>query len=153
MILPYRFFIMPRIIFLLMRKGAVRLTFSTRSQSSSASRMDSWSLVSPALLTRISMRPLMASADLVSSSMALESARSAAIAWHRSPSCLARVSRACLSVAVMIVVAPALWSRSAIALPMPRVAPVMRAVLSLRSNMMLSYLLGLVFGNSEYDSV
>lgn len=80
MILPCRLFIMPRSRFLLIRNGAVRLTWIMLCHSSSLMRIASWSFVIPALLTRISIAPVISSAFFVSLSIASLSFRFAAIA-------------------------------------------------------------------------
>ncbi len=89
---PARAFIMPRSTPRDSRMTLVRFTSITRLQSSSDIRIISWSLVIPALFTRISSPPIASTARFGSASTASASDRSQGSTWHRSPSSPARSS-------------------------------------------------------------
>src|SRR5690606_38234746 len=127
---PRRAFIMPRITALQLRKTLVRLVSRIACQSSSFIRISRLSRVMPALLTRIESGPNSLPTSPTSASMASPSASSSPRPWplpiagRRWP----RASAPAWLVAVPTTVAPCSASRSAIAAPMPRLAPVTSAI-------------------------
>ena len=113
----------------------VRLTAMTSSHCSSFITMNRLSLVSPALLTRMSSRPPSA---LIASSTSLPTcsllARSQGVTTTRSPSSTFNASSLSVCRPEIATVAPWACNLRAIAPPMPPVAPVTSAVLPVRSN-------------------
>jgi len=134
---PLRAFIMPRNTALLVRKIELRLVLITASQSSSFIRISSWSRVIPALLTRMLSWPNSLLMLSISASTAL-----ASVTFNSRPVPPLAPSRSAMAdapdaeVAVPITVAPRFASSSAIAAPMPRLAPVTKAISPLNNPLM-----------------
>src|SRR5882724_3975219 len=120
------------------RKVAVRLTLMTSSQSSSRNWTNRLSLVMPALATRMSTCPIACSAAGTSASTSAASDRLQGSTWTRSPNFEASVSSTSRRVPEIATVAPCACKASAIAPPMPPVAPVTSAVLPVKSNINFS---------------
>ena len=128
MMRPLRAFIMPRMTALEARNTEVRLVSSIACQSSSFMRISNWSRVMPALLTRIEIAPNSLPMASMSASIALPSVTFSTRPpppWAASRSPIACAPAAV--VAVPITFAPSAASSSAIAAPMPRLAPVTSA--------------------------
>ncbi|CAH2409574.1 hypothetical protein MES5069_90080 [Mesorhizobium escarrei] len=119
------------------RNTAVRLTSSTVSQSASAMRTNSPSLVMPALLTRMSTPSRSASTFWPSALTSSRLARFAGNSLTRSPSSAASVSSFSTRVPCRPTTAPCACSTLAIASPMPPDAPVTSALRPVNSNMSL----------------
>jgi glutathione S-transferase len=114
----------------------VRLTAMTSSHCSSFITMKRLSLVRPALLTRMSTRPSLATALSMSLVTCSLFARSHGTICTRSPSSAAKASSLSTWRPEIATSAPALWKARAMPAPMPPVAPVTRAFLPVRSNML-----------------
>src|ERR1043166_1267642 len=138
MIRPNRLRIINLVVARARRNVAVRLTLMTSSQSSSRNCTNRLSRVIPALATRISTCPIVASAAGTSASTSVASDRLQGSTWLRSPSSPASVSSTSRRVPDIATVAPCACSAFAIAPPIPPVAPVTRAVLPVRSNIPVS---------------
>src|SRR3979411_1132537 len=139
---PLRAFIMPRKTALDRRNTEARLVSRTASQSSSFMRNSKVSRVMPALLQRMPITPSFAS--MSSSAASIESGLTTSRTTPRPP-CAARLAliRAAPSavVAVPMTRAPSRARRSAMAAPMPRVAPVTKAIspFSIRPPLVLAH--------------
>src|SRR5690606_10190068 len=126
---PLRAFIIPRMTALQVRNTLLRLVSRMSFHSSSFIRISRLSRVMPALLTRMEIAPNSLPMASTSASTAAASVTSSLRPWppsaaRRSPIAAAPESE----VAVPITVAPCAASSSAIAAPMPRLAPVTRAI-------------------------
>src|SRR5690606_12774183 len=108
-------------------------------QSSSFMRMSRLSRVMPALLTRIETAPNSLVIESISASTAPGSLTSSLRPWPPLPARRSPMACAPLSlVAVPMTVAPRAASSSAMAAPMPRLAPVTRAISPLRGRLLMS---------------
>src|SRR5262249_37615883 len=101
--------------------------------------MNRLSLVSPALLTRMSRRPSLVTAASTNLATCARSERSQEKTWARPPSSEASASSLAPSRPEMATVAPCPCSARAMLPPMPPLAPVTSAVLSLSSNIAVSW--------------
>ena len=139
---PRRAFIMPRSTALLVRKTPDRLVSRIACQSSSFIRISSWSRVMPALFTRMPIGPTL---PATSSSTASTEAGSATSSTRPTPPCAARRAPMAAAPASLVAVpttrAPRAASSSAMAAPMPRLAPVTSAISPLRGRVCMEDLL------------
>ena len=134
MMRPWRAFIMPRMAALLARKADLRLMCMMSSHSLSFMRISKLSRVMPALFTKMAKAPCSFSMSAIRFSMLPSSPMSSTRpSPPNSASAWLMLSAPVLLVAVPITLAPCSANVWAMAAPKPRVAPVMRAVLPLKS--------------------
>src|SRR5690606_3643379 len=132
MMRPQRAFVMPRTKARVMRNTESRLVDSTDAHSSSFMRSIRLSRVMPALLTRISTLPCCSCTRSAKASTEAGEDTSRTSPWPFTPASASQPLMAAApdsEVAVPITAAPRLPSSSAMAWPIPRLAPVTTAIL------------------------